>query len=77
MTQIHCTRVVVEEESPHWVEACGEFSGTGAAAGEATEGDGAGEGEGAELPEEGEEGADAHRSDGKDRRSDFCRPWGN
>lgn len=53
------------------------FSGTGAAAGEATEGDGAGEGEGAERPEEGEEGADPHRSDGEERRSHLCRPWGN
>lgn len=59
------------------MKACGEFSGTGAAAGEAAEGDGAGEGEGAELPEEGEEGADPHRSDGKDHRSDFCVPLCN
>lgn len=51
------------------MEACGEFSGTGTAAGEAAEGDGAAEGEGAKLPKEGKEGADPHRSDGKDHRS--------
>lgn len=56
------------------MKACGGFSGTGAAAGEAAEGDGAGEGKGAELPEKGEEGADPHRSDCKDHRFHFCRP---
>lgn len=66
-----------EDESPHWGEACGEFSGARAAAGETAEGDGAGEGEGAEQPEEGEEGAHPHRSDGKDRGYHFyqsCLP---